>query len=163
MQSSPVFAGVFFVARKFYLLFQQHAAEDNFRELNRVRSTTRCTARARQQGKCVRDCVGPCVPLARQPGASCSGACAGVLACCTRPCWAAWSDVLPCTGSDLTPSLILSSLLPQGWGLTGLSYTAMLGNTTAVVALDTRGERSKEQVVRPASWAAFQDQVRGSV
>lgn len=36
LQSCPVFSGVFFVARKFYLIFQQHAAEDNFRALNAV-------------------------------------------------------------------------------------------------------------------------------
>ncbi|KAG2487923.1 hypothetical protein HYH03_013503 [Edaphochlamys debaryana] len=81
LQNCAVFAGVYFVARKFYLLFQCHATEDTHRQLNR------------------------------------------------------------------------------GWGLTGLSWTRMLGNTTAVVALDTRGERTREQVVRPATWAAFQDQL----
>ncbi|GIL73332.1 hypothetical protein Vretifemale_3526 [Volvox reticuliferus] len=81
LQRCPVFLGVFFVARKFYLLFQCHAAESNYRELN------------------------------------------------------------------------------KGWGLTGLSCTVMLGNTTAVVGLDSRGERSRSQIIRPASWAAFSDQV----
>ncbi|EFJ41758.1 hypothetical protein VOLCADRAFT_121617 [Volvox carteri f. nagariensis] len=81
LQKCSVFAGVYFVARKFYLLFQCHAAENNYRELN------------------------------------------------------------------------------KGWGLTGLSWTMMLGNTTAVVGLDSRGERTREQIIRPASWAAFADQV----
>ena len=48
----------------------------------------------------------------------------------------------------------------QGWGLTGLSWTRMVGSTTAVIGLDSRGERTREQIIRPASWAAFQDQVR---
>ncbi|KXZ56912.1 hypothetical protein GPECTOR_1g822 [Gonium pectorale] len=81
LQNCPVFAGVFYVARKFYLLFQCHATEDNYRQLN------------------------------------------------------------------------------KGWGLTGLSLTRMLGSSTAVVALDSRGERTREAVLRPATWAAFQDQV----
>lgn len=38
LQNCPVFSGIFFVARKFYLLFQCHAAEDNHRQLNKVRS-----------------------------------------------------------------------------------------------------------------------------
>ncbi|KAG2442407.1 hypothetical protein HXX76_002493 [Chlamydomonas incerta] len=80
LQNSPVFSGIFFVARKFYLLFQCHAAEDNHRQLN------------------------------------------------------------------------------KGWGLTGLSWTRMVGSTTAVIGLDSRGERTREQIIRPASWAAFQDQ-----
>eukprot|EP00198_Chlamydomonas_reinhardtii_P002710 XP_001692046.1 predicted protein [Chlamydomonas reinhardtii] len=80
LQNCPVFSGIFFVARKFYLLFQCHAAEDNHRQLN------------------------------------------------------------------------------KGWGLTGLSWTRMVGSTTAVIGLDSRGERTREQIIRPASWAAFQDQ-----
>ncbi|KAG2448173.1 hypothetical protein HYH02_006758 [Chlamydomonas schloesseri] len=80
LQNSPVFSGIFFVARKFYLLFQCHAAEDNHRQLN------------------------------------------------------------------------------KGWGLTGLSWTRMVGSTTAVIGLDSRGERTRDQIIRPASWAAFQDQ-----
>ncbi|GFR40520.1 hypothetical protein Agub_g1089 [Astrephomene gubernaculifera] len=81
LQNCAVFAGVYFVARKFYLLFQCHATEDTHRELN------------------------------------------------------------------------------KGWGLTGLSWTRLLGGSTAVVGLDSRGERTRAQVVRPASWAAFQEQV----
>ncbi|PNH09390.1 hypothetical protein TSOC_003985, partial [Tetrabaena socialis] len=80
LQNCQVFAGVFFVARKFYLLFQQHAAEDNYRQLN------------------------------------------------------------------------------KGWGLTGLSWTRVMGST-AVIGLDARGERTREDIIRPASWAAFQDQI----
>lgn len=38
LQTCPVFKGIYFVARKFYLLFQCHATEDNVRQLNGVSS-----------------------------------------------------------------------------------------------------------------------------
>jgi hypothetical protein len=179
-QTCPVFSGVFFVARKFYLLFQCHAAEDNHRQLNRVRQ--------QQPGPC---CVGLYVcsgvyrwmvtqaSACRLPGGGLwlpyPRACTEH-ACTTSP---RLLVTLQCTAcfflssrqrqrqrfwrvrSHRSPSPPASPFpSPQGWGLTGLSWTRILGSSTAVIGLDSRGERTREQIMRPATWAAFQDQAR---
>jgi hypothetical protein len=115
LQFCPVFQGIFFFARKFFCLFQQHTTPEKIYDHNQVR----IYGPHHQHHQDLKD-------------------------------------------SKKSPPSIMTTHLSrrkQVFGEFGWNWLGCLGSSTAVLMLDTRTERSRDQCVRPGSWAMVQQRI----
>lgn len=139
LQNCPVFQGVFFIARKFFCLFQQHSTPERIYHDNGVSDYS-----SQLHSSIYAACIIVCLPP--RPERFPSTCAVTVLVIWTRM-YTKWYE------SPLwRPPL-------QVFGEYGWSWMSCLGSTTAIVMLDSRTERTREQIIRPATWAMVRERL----
>ena len=139
--------GLYAIARRFYALFQWHETPENMKADGTVRPRgVRVCVRARgiRPPVCVHLCdASVCPPATDSPTPSLCGY--GCL-CVREP-----RGSLPRITKLSTAPTTLPPC-PQVFGEVGWNWVSCVGPTTALVVMDSRSERTRQQIIRPETW-----------